>query len=472
MKKEKERMNPTLSPESENVAQTDAPENNITPETNDATLPNDTRPVATDVSGMDAAVATIDNIPAETEDQIVAAQEKHKQRKLSRRKRRKHAKIFRILNLTSDKDIRYRGFISYRGLRILAWLFLILSQVGVLCSLGAKFDKGFAEQVGIWSTILPLFKDLMTPLFLLAAFATILNNSRKFSSMLLVYGFMATLFYAAFMLLHDRYMVGLVMQMMDVSREQAIDLLDNLVALVVKNGYFSFNVFIDLFLCTLFTFFIIYRPKKVFVGKWLIVFRLFAIIPCAYEIGSIVAKALSSIGTVVLPTYVYPLLTTKPPLTYIVFIALTFFIKNREKLYRRNGKTHEEYQAFLGSNLNSLQFSTFVTTQFILVAFIDVILFLTLGISLMGKFGGGTDGLVASLTAVQSWGFGECVTLLFVTPFVMLFSYTRTHKNTQMDLIINMVGIIFVVIVYLEGLYQGIIYEMDFFKGFLGGLGL
>ena len=203
-------------------------------------------------------------------------------------------------------------------------------------------------------------------------------------------------------------------------------------------------------------------------GKRLIVFRLFALLPVAYEIGSIVVKALTSMGTMIMPSYVYPLLTTKPPMTFLIFVFLTFFIKKREQLYRRNGRTHEEYQAFLGTNLNSLQFSTYLVTQFIAVAFLDLLMLLVLGIALHGKFGGGTEGYTAALDAVQTWGFGDCLSLLFVTPILLLFSYTRTHKNTQLDLIINLVGIILLIIIYLEGLYQGLVYGVDFIEDIIG----
>ena len=413
-------------------------------------------------------VDAIENVPIEGEEEILVSQRKQQQRKPSRRKRRKQAKIVRILTMTEDTDIRYRGFLSYRALRIIAWVFFLLSQIGVLLSIGAKFDVGFAETVGVWSSILPVFQNFMTPMFLVAAFATILNNSRKFSSLIAVYAFMAAVFYAAFLLLHDRYMVGLVMKIGEMNREDAGKALDMMFSLAIKNGFLSFNIFIDLLLCTLFTFFIIYRPKKIFVGKRLIVFRLFALLPVAYEIGSIVVKALTSMGTMIMPSYVYPLLTTKPPMTFLIFVFLTFFIKKREQLYRRNGRTHEEYQAFLGTNLNSLQFSTYLVTQFIAVAFLDLLMLIVLGLALQGKFGGGTEGYTAALDAVQTWGFGDCLSLLFVTPILMLFSYTRTHKNTQLDLIINLVGIILLIIIYLEGLYQGLVYGVDFIKDIIG----
>ena len=463
------------SPEEESVVVPTAiaPENAVEEEKEartDALQPNaqasDGEEIASDVATI---ASHVENVPSASDEEIAAKMQK-RARKMSRRRRRKQAKLMRILNWEDGKDIRYRGVLSYRALRIIAWLFFLASQAGVLIAFAAKMDAGFAKQVGAWATILPLLRNFMTPLFLMAAFATILNNSRKFSSLLLTYGGFAIVFYALFCLLHDRYMVGIMMVMGDMTREDAVGMVDSMITLLCKNGYFSFNIFIDLFICTLFTFFMVYRPKKVFVGKWLIVFRLFAILPFAYEIGSIVVKALASLGNIVMPTHVYPLLTTKPPMTFLVFVALTFFIKKREWLYRRNGKTHEEYQAFLGTNLNSLQFSTFVTIQFSVVAFLDVILAIIVSAAIAPRFAYAEDALLASVTAVSSWGLGACLPLLLVTPFIMLFSYTRTHKDTKMDLIINLLGIIGLVLIYLEGLYQAAIYEIDVLKGFLEGM--
>ncbi|MBQ4443101.1 MAG: hypothetical protein II896_00390 [Clostridia bacterium] len=411
-----------------------------------------------------AAAPAIENVSPMDEAQIVAKQRKRE----SRRKRRKRAKKMRILDLTEDNDIRYRGPLSYRALRIIAWVSLILWQIGMLCAFAAKMDANFAQKVGVWTIILPLFRDLMTPLFLVATFAIILNNSRKFSSLLVLYGGFSILFYALFMLLHDRYAVGIFMLLFKVSREEATPLLDMLITAFTKTGYFSFNIFIDLFLCTLFTCFVLYRPKRVFVGKKLIIFRLLAILPAAYEVGSIVVKALASVGTIVLPTYVYPLLTTKPPMTFGIFVVLTFFIKRREWLFRRNGKTHEQYVKYLGSNLNSRQFSSFVSLQFFIFAILDLMLAIVVAAAITGRFAEMEEPFEAALQAVNSWGLGGCVALTFAIPFIMLFSYTRTHKNTQLDLVINLVGLVILVLVYLEALYQGVIYELDVVKKFIG----
>ena len=70
------------------------------------------------------------------EDVVASQEEVQNGKKRKRRKRRK------IDEYTLENDIRYRGPLSYRWLRIFAWLFLILSQVGMLLALGGQLDAG------------------------------------------------------------------------------------------------------------------------------------------------------------------------------------------------------------------------------------------------------------------------------------------------------------------------------------------
>jgi hypothetical protein len=59
--------------------------------------------------------------------------------------------------------------------------------------------------------------------------------------------------------------------------------------------------------------------------------------------------------------------------------------------------------------------------------------------------------LVLGATAM---GFGNAVQLLLMPPFVLLFSYTRTHKNKLIDIFIPIAGIVCILFIYLQGGYQ------------------
>ncbi|MBR4800571.1 MAG: hypothetical protein IK048_02740 [Clostridia bacterium] len=373
----------------------------------------------------------------------------------SNEKKSKKHKRRKIHEITFENDIRYRGPFSYRWLRVFAWISIVSAQIALILMLGAMLDAGVAKLAGL-AMFLQVFGRLAVPFFLIANFAIIINAQNGYKRLIAGYAFMVLVIFALFMLIYQHYLLG-IMAMITANSEQSPQEVFQLIFMLFSNGgYLSFNIFIDLLLCTLFTFFVNYNPKKVFVGKKVIIFRLFAILPALYEIASLTLKALCATKDgFVLPLYVSPFLTTKPPLTFVVFIALAFFIKNRERVFLKRGKTYEEYNAFLKTNINSLHFSIATSVCMIVAAIIDAILYAVLGRVLIPGYEGATldDGLAIA----NQLGFGSSVSLLLVIPFIMLFSYTRTHKPSAIDMIIPNVGMVAFVICYVEGLYQFII---------------
>lgn len=381
-----------------------------------------------------------------------AAVEPEEAKKKRRRRRKK------IYEYTPDNDIKFRGPLSYRTLRVLAWFFLFVSQVGVILALGAKFDSGLANKVGELPTYLKMASEIMMPLFLIATFATILNGSRTFKSMLIFYGGGAVLFYLLFILFHERYIPIILGWVMDIPREDAVIMIDFVLTLIIKDGYLAFNIFIDLFLCTLLFFFLIYKPKKIFTGKKLMFFRLFAAIPLLCEAASFTVKMLGALGKLTVSPYVYPILTAKPPMTFFVFVAILIFIKVREYIFRKHGKTHEEYQQFLKTKANSWQFSRFTARIMAIAGILDLIIYFILSIFVAAN---GLDVATATEETIQTSftiamqamtkvGIGGSGALLLASPLVLFFSYTRTHKKSSFDLLLPIFAIIALIFLYLE----------------------
>ena len=387
-------------------------------------------------------------------------------KKLSRRKRRR----LKWLAFDPEHDIKYRGPFSYRTLRIFAWLFLALAQLGTFIAFAGTKDPSIAAKYGTLATILSGLKSVMMPLFLIATFSLLLNKSKKFSSLLIMYGGFAILLFLLFVLIHDRYMIGLFMKMSELDRQTATETLDALLGGFLQNGYISFNIFIDLFSCTLFVFFLNYEPKKIFTGKKVIIFRLFILVPIFYEIICIVLKALTSLGTMTMPTYMFPFLTTKPPMTFVVFVVLACYITFRGKLYNKHGLSTVEYDEFLKSNRNSWNFSSFTASTIAVAVVIDGILLLVLGLCLTNRFPAEEpmDSFRQALSMVNGMGFGAAIPMVFVIPFVLLFSYTRVHKDSRIDLIIPVLGIVLLVLIYLEELYQILLYGASQLAGIMG----
>ena len=61
-----------------------------------------------------------------------------------------------------------------------------------------------------------------------------------------------------------------------------------------------------------------------------------------------------------------------------------------------------------------------------------------------------------SLNAMTAVGFGESAHLVLLAPLVLLFSYTRIPRNPKLSMFIPIVAIGLIVLLFMEGAYQGI----------------
>ena len=358
----------------------------------------------------------------------------------------------KIHEIDHTNDIRYRGVINYQHFRIAAWLFIAAAQISVMITIASKFNPGILASFGTLSTILSFLKELATPLLLIANFAVILSAREGYKKLLIRFGALSAGVFLAYLLLFERYAVGLMA--LSRTREEARAMLTSIIA---GNGFISFNIFLDLFLCTLVMFFLNHQPKKVFVGKKLIIFRLFALLPILYEAVSILLKLLAGLEKISLSPFFFPLLTTKPPFEFIVFIALALFIKRRERKFRKNGKTREEYNEFLGTNANSWHFSVHAAIIMASAAVIDFLIAAVICSIIAGPAYGTEAFQTAAVSAamfVLRCGIGASVPLLFIAPVMLLFSYNRKPRFPVLDTYIPIAGIILIVLVYFESIYD------------------
>ncbi len=385
--------------------------------------------------------------------------------KKERRKPKK--KRFMLHEINATNDIKYRGPLSYRHLRIIGWLSFALTQAGILMAYGSSLDKSIAKLLGDIPSFLQGFSGFMMPLFLLATFSTILMAKNGYKRLILQYTGAIIGIYALFAFVYEHYLVGLTNSLFTQGNIQEARETVELIFLLANQGNLAgFNIFVDLLLCTLFTFFVNYQPKKAFKGKWVYLFRSFAILPVAYELACIVLKIRSSFGDISITSWIFPLITTKPPMLFVAFIILALFVKIRERIFTSRGYTHEEYQDFLKTNVNSLHFSLFTSILLIVITIVDFLLFLTLSGFVLTKIG--IAGDAASL--VKNWGFGVCGGVAGVIPIVLLFSYTRTYKDNSLDIIIPIAGVGLLALVYIEGLYWFLKYLPDLIKDWTGKL--
>ena len=353
-------------------------------------------------------------------------------------------------------DIRYRGPLSYQGFQVLGWLCIVMGIVLVMMKLSIKVNPDMGARFDSIGNFLSYIPPLSLPFLLIANFSRILNNEEGYKKQLMRNGLATLGIFVGFNAFFYRYIVGSVAKLC-VQPDQAMPMLVDMVLLTTHNGFMAFNIFIDLFLCTLFMFFMNYRPKKFFTGGKLYLFRAFAILPIAYEVASILLKAACADMRIVLPIWSFPLLTVKPPMTFFVFVLMALFIKFREMRYRRHCKSHADYMAFLKTNRNSLHFSIFLTVMLAIAAVADFAIMLLM----MVKQAGSVEALDRIMTNAEAFyptaiaiGFGKSWPLLLVAPIMMLYSYTRKPKFEKFGMLIPVVAIVLIVFVVIQGGYQ------------------
>ena len=288
---------------------------------------------------------------------------------MARKIRAPRAKIHEI---TAENDIRFRGPLTFQHFQILGWLCIVASQAALILRTGAKLDPAVAEMYQSMGPWLEAAADLSLPLLLIANFAQILDSSDGYRMQLIKNAGAALGVFLGSYLFFNRYIAG-ALAAVSTNPADAKSTLEDMVHLLLPNRFISFNLFIDLFLCSLVMLFLNYKPKHIFKGKLVLIFRFFTLLPIAYEVICMVLKVQSAKGLVWLPLWSFPLLPVKPPMTFVLFILLAAFVKIRELRFRRHGKTHEEYQEFLKTRKNSWNFSVFLAIMMVVVSLLDVL---------------------------------------------------------------------------------------------------
>ena len=351
-----------------------------------------------------------------------------------------------------EKDIRYRGPLNYQHFQILGWLCIVASQALLVLNLGAKLGKLPASYAGLTGP-LTYMSWLSLPFLLIANFAQIMNGQKSYRILLIKNFCAAGAIWGIYAFFLNRYVIGTI----DVINDGTITSVEALSQIMEKanpTGVLCFNIFIDLFLCTLVMFFLNYKPTRIFREKSRFIFRSFALLPVAYEVGCIVLKVLASRKEITISPFFYPLFTVKPTMTFVLFIVLALYIKTRELRFRRHGKTHEEYKSFLNTNKNSWDFSRFLAIALVVTALVDLAIFFIVTVR---ETSGMTEEVMNTYypTAVIM-GFGDSAALILLAPLVLLFSYTRKPKNAMVGLLVPVSSFALIMLLYLEAGHQAI----------------
>jgi hypothetical protein len=372
-----------------------------------------------------------------------------------------------IFDRTAENDIRYRGPLSYRHLQILAWICIAFKILFILTNLSLRINPSQPQWLYALRDTFDNIGEFSLPLFLFANFAIILDEKKSYCQQLVKFAGLSLMIVLLYEVILHRYVAGLFTAVTS-DRSTAMQLIDEGVYSLASGGGLAFNIFIDMFLCTLLMFFMNYVPTRFFTGKRLVLFRLMALLPILYEVASLGVRLAVCLGKLRPPVFVYPFLTTKPAMSFVLFILLVLFVKLRWVRFRRRGKSREAYQAFQRTNVNSLHFSIYASIMILITGLLDLALhiFLSALLAVLGKAGTVEAGAITEEMILQSGkiasalGFGNHFLMILIIPIILLFSYTRTHKDQMGDILIPVFGVVLAVIVTVEGLYQCLLLQI------------
>ena len=406
---------------------------------------DETKTMTEDVSETASVEEKVEEI-ASVEDKDTVKEEKKKSKRIS------------MYDVTPENDTtKFKGIFSYRHFRIAGWVCMAMALTNIMIGLGMKLSSRVAEKYSGVHDVLSFFAELGVFLFLFANFAVIIDKKSSYKKLFIMYGALSAGFVLLFADVYYRFLGGIVGSIND-EMGTTIDTSD-----LMSGGFQAFNIFLDMLLCTAVVFFIDYKPTKFFVGKKLYIFRAFAALPILYELACILLKYFATVDGLKLHPMVSPFLTTKPVLCFLLFVRMAFYVKGRETKFLNHGKTLEDYDAFMRTNRNSLQFARKFALMTLLYGFIDLVVVLILVILRLANAGllqafldAGADNqetmqlLDSVLGEARAIGFGGAVSMIFIVPFIFFFSYSKRYKKSKVDTLIPVGAVAVIGLVVIE----------------------
>ncbi len=369
---------------------------------------------------------------------------------------------------TAENDIKYKAPLNYQHFQILGWACIVAAVAAGVISLGGKVaGEGVIRQYGKIGSVLSFISQFSLPLLLMASFARLLNNTDNCRKLLMINGGAALGIFVVTIFIGSRYFIGILQKIL-VPTDQVVPMVTEIIRAFVPGGFLAFNMFVDLFLCTLMMYFLNARPKRVFVGKKVLILRFMVILPIAYEAVCFWLKLQAIKGQVTLPLWSFPLLTMKPPVMILLFIVMAFVVKIREYRYCKHGNTHEDYQAFMQTNRNSFHLSIRLCILMVIFAVVDLALLILL--TYLNANSAGAVNAAGEMTQEASdtfvnlslaVGIGKSWPIGLLAPFMLLFSYNKEPKKKIISMILPAIAIVLCIFIALEATRMGVGMIMD-----------
>ena len=284
----------------------------------------------------------------------------------------------------------YHPMLSYQVIKYIGAVLLLLGQLVTLNKVySIYFTNGnFLNSTG--ANVLSTLGQMGLPLIMIGTIAAIMRHRKRIYAYLIAYALGA----ASFIFIEQ---IGVTGYLYFVLKTANITIDDEVVTLVkdlvvtTLNQFTSLNVFVDLFLCACFYFFLFHAPKK-----HVKLFRCFVALPAAYLVAGYIITVINKFGAADFDIFILYLLPSKKPSVYVIVLAMLLYLK----IFSANKEVPD---------ISSKSFAVFMSFVIVFVCIIDAFL--------------------SCLPDASNFCVGGCYLLFTCIPFVLLFDYKAEIKH-------------------------------------------
>ncbi len=314
-------------------------------------------------------------------------------------------------SLIEEKRI-LRPFISSNLMRIIAIVLLMLGQTAAMLLLYGKVT--FSQDMPVEE--LQQYKNLIViamPLLLTSIITNIVREPSKIKKYVLFYLVMAAVFAVAeivfFYTTFVPFVEDIVKYALDVQGETTAEAhqISQFLLTYAMSNFTNMNVFLDLFLASLFAFFVLYTPKNAS-RKKTVCFRLGMIFPILYVLASFVVRGLFKRGYFLMNVEQSAFLVHRNYLCFAYFAGVVVYQKYRKTLY-------EKYNDYMS-------FDDYKRSTGGLCCYNAMLILFLMALCIV-------DYLFGLIPHASAFGVGKSYVLILSLPLIFLFNSERTaHK--------------------------------------------
>lgn len=262
------------------------------------------------------------------------------------------------------------------------------------------------------NSVIIFFKNLGSvaiPLFMLYALVNLFQKKQQILHICLTYFILGLLFYLLEIFAFEFVILDFFHYIAQSVTTLPVDSIIDDLSEVLFTAFGNINIFVDMFVCSLFFLFLYCNPFKL-KNKRLIVFRLGAIIPTAYIIISFVLTGLFNCAIIELTFHTAALFASRPVYAYVFYLGLLAYL-----MYTEPTRAHIKNLLDDGRPRASRQF-----------ALLGVILVLIICLC---------ESAFSTIPVLTYFGLGKGTKLYFIAPFVLFTNYKIIPKHKWLGIL-------------------------------------